>query len=166
MILIESKLTLNFVYLFGLFFCSFRLTKQDFVHLSHIIVDTFPTEAAGTYYVPSSKSRNPTGKLLSAYTNLRHSLANVGIIAREIRQSSNIVESDVIEEVLVEVIDAMELIQNEVDVDQEQIMDAWKLTHESRKRDLKSLISTSEYLNRYPVLKQINGFEFVSFLSF
>ena len=49
MILIESKLTLNFVCLFDLFFHSFRLTKQYFVHLSHIIVETFPTEAAGAY---------------------------------------------------------------------------------------------------------------------
>lgn len=129
-------------------------------------MDTFPTEAAGTYYVPSTKSRNPTGKLLSAYTNLRHTLANVGIIARETRHLSNIAESQVAEEVLVEVSDAIMLIRSEVDVDHEQIMDAWKMTHEIRQRDLKSLISTSEYMNRYPVLKQINGHEFVSFLSF
>ena len=47
-----------------------------------------------------------------------------------------------IEEVLVE--DAIELIQNEVNVDQIQMMVAWKLIHESRQKDLKSLISTSE----------------------
>jgi hypothetical protein len=132
------------------------------LHLAQLIVEVFPTEAAGTYYIPSEKSRNPTGKLLSSYSNLRQILASVGIIARDPRHSSN----SSIQEVLVptvEIIDATTLIESDAFESEEQLIDGWKLTHESRQKDLKSTISTSDYMGRYPFLKQLNGYELVSF---
>ena len=67
----------------------FRLSKQDFIHLSQIITEAFPSEAQGTYYAPPSKSKNPIGKLMSSYSNLRNILTDVGIITREQRRSSH-----------------------------------------------------------------------------
>ena len=52
---------------------------------------------------------------MSANTNLRHSLANDGIIAREIRQPSNIAESGVIEEVI-DAMDAYRFISSNFEV--------------------------------------------------
>ena len=53
--------------------------------MAKLIVEAFETEAAGTYYTPSRKGGVPTGKLYSCYSNLRNSLASVGLIARETR---------------------------------------------------------------------------------
>lgn len=151
---------------FNLFFL-FRLSKQDFIHLANTIVEVFPTEAAGTYYVPSEKSKNPTGKLLSSYSNIRHTLASVGIIARDSRQSQGSVATTQVE-VSIEVLEAVEVIQSETFEDKDLLVQCWQITHEKRQEDIKSQsISTSEYMGRYPYLREINGYELVlfSFLS-
>ncbi|CRK98913.1 CLUMA_CG012019, isoform A [Clunio marinus] len=63
------------------------LTKADFKYLAALVVELFPTETIGTYYVPSHKGSSPTGKLFSCYRNLRNTLAQVGLISRDTRNN-------------------------------------------------------------------------------
>jgi hypothetical protein len=63
------------------------LNRNEFENLSKLIVEIFETEIAETYYSPSAKGKVPTGKLYSSYSNLRNSLASVGLIARESKTS-------------------------------------------------------------------------------
>ena len=59
---------------------AFRLNQAEFQHLAVLIMEVFPTETAGTYYNASSNGKTPTGKLISAFSNLRHSLGDAGLI--------------------------------------------------------------------------------------
>ena len=127
-----------------------------------IITQVFPTEVSGTYYVSSSKGKNPLGKLLSCYSNLRHSLAEVGLIDRESRRSlSNTLPIEPFQQDA-NVFDAQNVIESE-EWNEDQLFEAWEFTHKKRQKDLKSNISTSEYMGRYPSLKQPRGFKLVSF---
>ena len=141
----------------------FRLSKQDFIHLKQIITEAFPSEAQGTYYAPPSKSKNPTGKLMSSYSNLRNILADVGIITREQSRSSHSLSVLETAELTTQEIPASEIVSAEEWEDEEKIKDAWGLTYERRQEDLKSNISTSDYMGRYPYLLQPKGYELVSY---
>ena len=137
----------------------FRLSRAEFQHLALLITEVFTTETAGTYYNASSNGKNPTGKLMSAFSNLRHSLGDAGLINRDTRNTtSNVIQAI---EVQPEELDALIIIQAE-EWNKEQLLDAWKLTHDSRQKDLKTNISTSQYMEQYPFLRQPNGYELVS----
>ena len=126
-----------------------RLKKEGFLHLASLIQECFPTETSGTYYVSPSKGRNPTGKLLSSYANLRHSLAEVGIISRTNRRSL-CPQSPSFEAVEMEFqeTDAQQIIESEV-INEEDLEEAWKLTFEHRQKILKTSISTVTYIEKY-----------------
>jgi hypothetical protein len=143
------------------------LNKHDFTHLASIIVAVFTTEAAGTYFTASVNGNNQTGKLVSCYSNSRHLLADVGIIARVNRRSTLNETLPVVLEVIPDVIDALVLIASDEWEDKESLHQAWNMTHASRQNDLKTEISTSAYLGKYPFLRQPNGYELVrEFASF
>lgn len=135
--------------------------KTDFLHLANLIVEAFPTEVAGTYYNSSEKSKNPTGKLLSSYSNLRHLLMNVGLIERNLRFSRHLEPVALQNTTDIEVIEASEVIKNQDYVDKDQLVECWKLTHEKRQEDLKSNFSTHEYMEQYPYLRENDGYELV-----
>lgn len=140
------------------------MLKDEFIHLAGLIIDVFPTEAIGTYYVPPSKGKNPSGKLMSCYSNTRHLLADVGILVRDVRQRN--VQNDLeIYEVQPEELNADEIIQADEWGDEEQLKEAWKLTYQLRQDLLKTNISSADYLGRYPFSKQPNGYELVSITS-
>ena len=119
-----------------------------------MITKAFPSEAQETYYAPQSKSKNPTGKLMSSYSNLRNTLADVGIITREHHRPSHNLSALKTTEVTTQVTTASEIVSAEEWEDEEKIRDAWSLTYERRQKDLKPIISTSDYMDRYPYLLQ------------
>ncbi|KAG5678626.1 hypothetical protein PVAND_008282 [Polypedilum vanderplanki] len=65
-----------------------RLTTDQFIHLSHVIVSVFETEVKETYYIPSKKSSSPKGKLYSQYNNYREKMYDVGLITRNAREKT------------------------------------------------------------------------------
>ena len=89
----------------------FRLNRVEFQDLAVLITKIFPTETAGTYYNASFNGKTPTGKLMSALSNLRHSLGDAGLINRDTRNTTSIVIQAI--EVQPEKPDALIIIQAE-----------------------------------------------------
>lgn len=153
--------------------------------LSEIIVEIFPTELIGTYYVPAHDKLVAKGKLYSQYTNYKKKLIKQGL--RENNRPavlSNKRKTDTEGE---EAIDFEQNKLNDTDFDKDQlatVQDAidfikgnvgplnitklkWKETHSLRYNliNLPTFI-ISEYIQEFSVLLQEIGHEFVSFLLF
>lgn len=146
----------------------FRLNRNDFQHLSSLIVTIFPTEAEGTYFIASKKGSSPSGKLVSMYSNLRNMMASVGLIARDKRNSTNetsILDQSNIVELTVDEVNAQEYIEGNNFEDRESMKEAWQITSEGRDKFLQTNISTSDYLKKYPCLMELDGYELVSLLE-
>lgn len=143
-----------------------RLTKQDLLYLGGLIVAIFETEAIGTFYSPSKKGDAPTGKLFSSYSNLRNALASVRLITRESRKSQGNVTILETVEIVTEpdVEEAMKILEKDKFENLEEISSAWSRTSEARDSILTSDISTSDYLRKFPIMKDVQGVELVSFL--
>lgn len=73
----ECSLSCLFAHFYWLLL--YRVTHEDFVHLSQIIEFTFPTESAAVYY-DHVNSRNSRGKLFSAFKNLRSALIDCALV--------------------------------------------------------------------------------------
>jgi hypothetical protein len=95
-------------------------------------------------------------------------MSAVGIIAREARTSNlNTSVSAAANNILtVEEVDAMTTVEGTDFEDFELLSEAWNLTFESRDEMLKTQLSTSDYMNKFPFLSQPLGYELVrTFLS-
>ncbi|CRK88965.1 CLUMA_CG002513, isoform B [Clunio marinus] len=139
-----------------------KLNKDDFKHLSSILVELFPTEVESTYFVPSTRGCVPTGKLYSSYLNLRNSLVKVGLIGREARRVGHVLEqNDSSMDIFGPTIDtdAMEIIEGNDFNDKNAIESAWKRTYDIREEILKTEICTIDYVNKYPYLRTPAGYE-------
>lgn len=139
------------------------MSKEDFIHLAEIITQIFETETAKTYYNPPSKGKVPTGKLFSCYSNLRTALSSVGLIARETRKSSSNLRNETTEpiEIAREIVDAQAVIESINFEDFDVLLEAWKLTLSEREKILKTTISTSDFLHKYPYLTEPLGYQLV-----
>ena len=101
---------------------------------------------------------------MSSYSNLRNILADVGnITIEEHRRSSHNLSVLETTEVTTQVVTASEIVSAEEWEDEEKIKHAWSLTYERRQEDLKSNISASDYMDRYPYLLQPKDYEHVSY---
>lgn len=57
----------------------FRISTPDFIRLSNIIVDAFPTEDNSTYYIPAHKNDQAQGKLHAQYNNYKALFRSAGL---------------------------------------------------------------------------------------
>lgn len=58
----------------------FRLTREDFIYITTLIIEVFSHETAENYYIPSQGSSSPSkGRLYQAYTHLRGMLNKAGL---------------------------------------------------------------------------------------
>lgn len=91
-------------------------------------------------------------------------MSAVGLIAREARNNlnSSLTNASTLPiEVLPEILDAKGVIESEDFETVETLKEAWLLTREEREKLLKTLISTSDYMHKYPYLKTPAGYELV-----
>jgi hypothetical protein len=137
------------------------MAKHEFIHLANLITTLFPSETSGTYYTPSYRGQVPIGKLFSCYSNLRNSLASVGMIARETRKSNPVL--NVKEEQLSdsEEIDKLGIVKSTNFDNVDIFFDAWKISIKKRELLLAKSTSTSEYLASFPYLKEPLGYKLV-----
>lgn len=60
----------------------FRIKKEDFIYLAKVIVELFPNELSGTYYIPAVNNQPAQGKLFSAYQNYKTDLREAALISK------------------------------------------------------------------------------------
>lgn len=66
----------------------FRLTRDNFSALAKSIVEIFPNELGGTYFIPYTKNNIARGKLWDAYNNIRTKFSSLGLITRRTKTVS------------------------------------------------------------------------------
>lgn len=140
------------------------MSADDFVHLSLLIKEAFPTEIPETYYVKGTRGGNATGKLRNQYLNLRTELAKVGIIQRKSR-AKVIKPAEMVEALEEEVENALNLLQSCEIADFGDAKHAWEITKSKRMADFTTQ-GTAEYFSRFPILSTGAGYLLVSFYIF
>lgn len=161
-------------YIFFYDFFKFRLTREDFHQLSTIIsTKIFPGEPQSSWFVPAQNSKVAKGMLYSAYQNLRTLLSKHDLIKRRTRQiktNVNLTVSSIrtldASSSNVEIDEKFRFIQSSV-LPLNELIDAWRVTHSLRMDLLNDPeLSTSQYINKFPILSESNGHEVVFFIFF
>lgn len=91
-------------------------------------------------------------------------LAEVGLIARESRRNNSLDhdnEIDVSEIEDPDLIRALAFVEGNDYEDPALVSAAWSTSFEERQKLLKSNVSTSDYMNRYPCLRHPMGYQLV-----
>ncbi|CRK98914.1 CLUMA_CG011975, isoform A, partial [Clunio marinus] len=138
-----------------------RLGKTDFLHLTALIVKLFPTEIPGTFYNSSYKSSMPTGKLHSAYLNIRNALVEVKIITRErrSRREPSLSPDETDESTTDHLENSFHITESENIGELNTIKSAWEKSYSERQKFLSSKkFSISNYINLYPFLRGPQGY--------
>lgn len=144
-----------------------RLTREDF-HLLSTIISTkiFPGQQQGAWFTPAQNGKVAKGMLYSAYVNLRTFLSKHKIIKIRPRQiKTNVVMTSVLtDESSVEIVERFQFIQSNV-LPFNELVDAWKVTHLLRMDLLNDPeLSTSQYINKFPIFSESNSHEVVIFV--
>ncbi|XP_055371751.1 uncharacterized protein LOC129618858 [Condylostylus longicornis] len=145
-----------------------NIRKEDFERLASYIVKAFPNESKDSYYTKYSTGRLASGKLYDAYTNAKTKLAKKGLIHRRSRSkslSSTCTESTLVSPIhlnldndqstileIVEEISAASTISDELRC-------KWEITFDHRCMLLEKDTPTSEYIDKFSVLKSGAGYE-------
>lgn len=66
----------------------FRIPKPVFISLAKLIVQLFPLESLGTYYIPAVSGEQAQGKLYSAYQNFKKDLRDAGLVQKRAKLST------------------------------------------------------------------------------
>lgn len=68
------------ILIFYIYSNNFSITRFEFLEVASAIVDLFPTELMGTYFVPSVRNTQAHGKLHTVYNKYKLQLREVGLI--------------------------------------------------------------------------------------
>jgi hypothetical protein len=136
------------------------LTGNDFVHLSQLIREAFPSEIPETYYVRGRNGGNATGKLRSQYLNIRTELGKVCLITRKSRSRPVEVSTtvEILEEEADEIIGSLQL---EDSGELEDLKDRWTTTREKRLEICREQ-GSEVYFKKFPFLSSGAGYLLVS----
>lgn len=139
-----------------------RITREEYIKLAKLIVQLFPKELEGTYYLPFAKGSPTQGKLYSAFTNYRAQLKAVGLIEKKDKYIDEGLQVERVK--LKEKTDALKVVLEE-SVDFDHVKICWKACYDERQTLLNDF-STFEYMRRFPSFDLPTGYELVSFIQF
>ncbi|KAI8114693.1 hypothetical protein CVS40_12959 [Lucilia cuprina] len=126
-----------------------KLQREDFLELSQSIVEIFPSEVKGTYYVPFAKGHLAKGKLYDAYNNARAKLSAAGVIKRRVKskpENINVEELNILED---DVENLLEILKSGC-AEWDLVRENWKKTHLFRQTELKNgELKTIDYMEKY-----------------
>lgn len=146
--------------------------------LSDCLFLAYPTEIAETYYIASSLSKAPTGKLYSQFNNYKSKMSLVGLCLRRSRNSNANSSTATTSNIEFESIDIKEekmeagsIDYNLLDVvkssdwsDINFFKNCWKSTYDQR-QEIFSQMNTLDYLALFPYTIQSDvGYELVCIL--
>ncbi|KAJ6639408.1 hypothetical protein Bhyg_12152 [Pseudolycoriella hygida] len=133
------------------------MNKAEFIHLAKLIVQLFPQEWMGTYYIPAVKGEQAQGKLYSAYQIYKADLREAALFLKRPKSASSKVQksSD-----LTEKSEPFKIILEE-SKDFDKILECWKFCYEKRQH-LLSELSVFEYVRRFPEFNLSNAYELVT----
>lgn len=153
----------------------FTIKKEEFINLSKLIVQLFPRELLGTYYIPAVKSQPAEGKLCNAYQNYKADLRESELVPKRAKASTSrgtffyfisfqfyqwkwfLVEKSI---QLAAKSEAFKIILEEFE-DFDRIVETWNFCYEER-QNLLTELSTFEYVRKFPAFNLANGYELVS----
>lgn len=146
-----------------------RMSSHNLKYLADILVEIFPTEVKETYFIPSEKGRNATGKLYNAYVNTRAEIIDSGLLGTNRRNTERSDKSDspmksqpskslVTPE---QFSGALAVCQSLDFKNLQQLFEKWDSSYHQRQNILKDR-SALEYFNMFPYLKESSGYKLVS----
>lgn len=65
------------------------IKKEDFLNIAKLIVQLFPKELLGTYYIPAIKNQPAQGKLFCSYQNYKTDLREAALISKRSKASAS-----------------------------------------------------------------------------